>query len=188
MLGLFAMGFSKAFDNVKHSLVGKKLKALPLNPYVVYWFLSFLMDTKQRLIFKGVTYKWHSVNKGTTQGSVSGPHLFNLCINDLAIRDDDLTSIVKYADETTMQAKVCKDKIDLSHEVVNQFSRWTQDNTMSCNLEKCNELIPCKKVAHDVDQVNNITHVSSLKVLVVTLQSNHRFNEHIKVKLKEANN
>ena len=38
---LFAMDFSKAFDNVKHSLVGEKLKALPLNPYVVNWFLSY---------------------------------------------------------------------------------------------------------------------------------------------------
>ena len=46
---------------------------------------------------------------------------------------------------------------------------------MSCNLEKCNELILCKKVAYDVDQVNNITQVSSLKVSGVTLQSNHRF-------------
>ena len=38
---LFAMDFSKAFDNVKHSLVGEKLKALHLNTYLVNWFLSF---------------------------------------------------------------------------------------------------------------------------------------------------
>ena len=50
---LLAMDFSKAFDNVKHSLVGEKLKALHLNPYLVNWYLSFLMDRKQRLIFKG---------------------------------------------------------------------------------------------------------------------------------------
>ena len=49
------------------------------------------------------------------------------------------------------------------------------------------ELILCKKVAHDRDPVNNITHVSCLKVLGVTLQNNHRFSEHIKVKLQEAN-
>ena len=54
-------------------------------------------------------------------------------------------------------------------------------------LKKCNELILCKKVAHDIDPVNNITQVSCLKVLGVTLQNNHRFNEHIKVKLQEAN-
>ena len=47
---------------------------------------------------------------------------------------------------------------------------------MTCNAKKCNELILCKMVAHDIDPV-----------LGVTLQSNHRFNEHIKVKLLEAN-
>ena len=55
------------------------------------------------------------------------------------------------------------------------------------NPTKCNELILCKKVAHDIGPVNNITQVSCLKVLEATLQSKHRFNEHIKVKLQEAN-
>ena len=97
------MDFSKAFDKVQHSLGGEKLKALSLNPNVVNWYLSFLMDRKQRLISKSITYKSHSVNKGTAQGSVSGPHLFNLFIHD----DNTLTSIVKYADDTTLQVKVC---------------------------------------------------------------------------------
>ena len=73
--------------------------------------------------------------------------------------------------------------MDISQEDVNQFFSWTQDNAVaSCNPKKCNELILCKKVAHDIDLVNDITHVFCLKVLGVTLQSNHRFNEHIKVK------
>ena len=63
----FCNGFLKAFDNVKHSLVVEKLKALHLDPYVVNWYLSILMDRKQRQIF--------NPNKGTTQGSVSGGHL-----------------------------------------------------------------------------------------------------------------
>ena len=60
-------------------------RSLHLNPYLVNWYLSFLMDRKQRLIFKGLIYKWHNVSKGTTRGSVSGPHLFHLFIDDLAI-------------------------------------------------------------------------------------------------------
>ena len=76
---LLAMDFSKAFDNVKHSLVGEKLKAVHLNPYLVNWYLSFRMDRKQRLILKGFIYKWHNVNKGTTQESVSGP-IFLICL------------------------------------------------------------------------------------------------------------
>ena len=54
---------------------------------------------------------------------------------------------------------------------------------MACNP---NELILSKKVAHDIDPVNNIAQVSCLKVLRVTLQGNHRFNKRIKVKLQEA--
>ena len=118
------------------------------------------MDRKQRQIF--------NLNKETTQGSVSEGHL-------LAI-----TSIVKYSDDTTLLVKVSiKNEIDLSQEVVNQFFSWTQDNAMACNPKKCNELILCKRVAHDIEPVNNITQVSCLKVLGVTLQSNHRFSEHI---------
>ena len=57
-----------------------------------------------------------------------------------------------------MLIKVCKNEIDLSQEVVNQFFCWTT----ACNPKKCNELILCKKVAHDIDPVNNITQVSCL--------------------------
>ena len=67
-----------------------------------------------------------------------------------------------------MLVKVCKNEIDLSEEVVNQFYSWTQDNAMAGNPKKCNELILCKKVAHDIDPVNNITQVSCLKVLGFT--------------------
>ena len=44
---LFPMDFLKAFHKVKHSLVGEKLEALQLNPYIVNWYLRFLMDRKK---------------------------------------------------------------------------------------------------------------------------------------------
>ena len=47
----------------------------------------------------------------------------------------------KYVDDTTLLVKVCKNEIDLSQEVVNQFFTWTQDNAMACYPTKCNELI-----------------------------------------------
>ena len=93
----------------------------------------------------------------------------------MAIRDNDLTSIVKYADNNTLLIKVSKNEIDLSQEFVNQFFHWTT----ACNPKKCNELILCKTVAHDIDPMNNTTQVSCLTVIGGTLQSNHRFTEHI---------
>ena len=50
------------------------------------------------------------------------PTFFTLFIHDLAIRDNDLTSIVKYTDDTALQVKLCTNEIDLSREVVSQFS------------------------------------------------------------------
>ena len=48
---MFAMDFSKAFDSVSHKLLAEKLKSLPLNPYIINWWLGFLRDRKQRVIF-----------------------------------------------------------------------------------------------------------------------------------------
>ncbi|XP_028411603.1 uncharacterized protein LOC114534362 [Dendronephthya gigantea] len=82
---VFAMDFSKAFDSVKHSLLSEKFRRIGLNPYVFNWYLSFLKDREQRVVSNGFVSVWTRVNKGTTQGSVSGPQLFNVFINDLEI-------------------------------------------------------------------------------------------------------
>ena len=81
----------------------EKLTQSPLNPYIVNWYVSFLSDRKQRVVCHNTVCDWKDVNRGTTQGSVSGPYLFNLLLNDLAVaqycQDNDLT---KYADDTSI--------------------------------------------------------------------------------------
>ena len=70
---------------------------------MVNWYISFLSDRKQRLVYNGTVCDWMMVNKGTTQGSVSGPHLFNLFLDDLDIDSNlDDVSMVKYADDPTI--------------------------------------------------------------------------------------
>ena len=55
----------------------------PLNPYIFNWYLSFLTDKTQRVVCNSIICDWIGVNKGTTEGSVSGPYLFNMFVNDL---------------------------------------------------------------------------------------------------------
>ena len=81
---LFAMDFSKAFVSVKHELFANKLKKLPLNPYITNWYLNFLKDRKQWVCCSNIECDWKPVNKGATQGRVSGPYLFNIFLNDLS--------------------------------------------------------------------------------------------------------
>ena len=82
---LFAMDFSKAFDSVKHELLANKLKKLPLNTYITNWYLNGLKDRKQRVCSINFECDWKPVNKRTTHGSISGPYLFNILLDDLNI-------------------------------------------------------------------------------------------------------
>ena len=84
---------------MSNTLLGRKLKSLNMDPYIVNWYLCFLKDICQRLVFRGTTYQWEEVNEGTTQGSVSGPHLFNLFFDDLDIEKNKLSHLVKFADK-----------------------------------------------------------------------------------------
>ena len=113
-LRLFAMDFSKAFDSVNHKLLGNKLKFTTLDPYIINWYLSFLKDRKQRVVHDGKVCKWIAVNKGTIQGSVSGPPLFNVFLNDLNIREQNKAALDKYADDSTLQVVVWKNSADES--------------------------------------------------------------------------
>ena len=92
---LFTMDFSKAFDNVKHYLLVEKIKASPICSYLVNWYISFLSCRRQRVVYNGTICEWIEVNKGTTQGSVSGPYLFCIFLNDLEIEDLDGVSLSK---------------------------------------------------------------------------------------------
>ena len=74
---LFTLDFSKASDSVKHELLARKLKNLQLNPYIINLYLIFLNGRKQRICCNNISSVWKCVNQGTTQGSVSGPYLFN---------------------------------------------------------------------------------------------------------------
>ena len=80
------------------------------------------------------------VNKDTTQGSVSGPYLFCIFLNDLEIEDLDGKSLSKYADDSNLLA-IVNDVGDNSDMALSQFLDWPNDNEMKCNTTKCKELV-----------------------------------------------
>ena len=82
-----------------HMFITKELRQIGLNPYVYNWYLNFLKDRRQRVVINGFIGGWVQVNKGTTQGSVSGPHLFNIFLNDLKIHTTSMGGLFKYADD-----------------------------------------------------------------------------------------
>ena len=87
-------------------------------------YLSFLSDRQQRVVynnsFVGEWKEWN-VNKGTTQGSVSGPYLFNVFLNGLNIQLQGVDIVIKYADDIAIP--LWKDGVDQLPEVEGNFLR-----------------------------------------------------------------
>ena len=105
--------------------------------------------------------------QGTTQGSVSGPYLFNVFLNDLNIFHNDVPVLFKYADDSTILAPVNTNS-DPSDRLVELFLNWSRENNMICNLSKSKELVVRKKNNNlQNEQICNILHCNSLPLLGV---------------------
>ena len=87
---------SKAFDSVCHSVLLKKCTKLNVDPY---WFDSYLRDRTQAVKLNSFVSKKANVDFGAPQGSILGPILFNIYVNDMAEFITESTQ-VQYADDT----------------------------------------------------------------------------------------
>ena len=76
------------------------------------------------------------VNRGTTQGSVSGPYLLTVFINDLEINLEGCPALFKYADDSTIIIPYWRNG-QCRNDLVDQFLNWSSRNRTTCNPTKC---------------------------------------------------
>ena len=105
-----ALDISKAFDRVWHAGLLHKLKSYGISGQIFGLISSFLSNRRLRVVLDGKSSQEYPVNAGVPQGSILGPTLFLLYINDLP--DDVICNIAIYADDTTLYSK-CDQASDL---------------------------------------------------------------------------
>ena len=97
------LDISKAFDRVWHAGLLHKLKSYGISGQIFGLISSFLSNRQLRVVLDGKSSQEYQVNVGVPQGSILGPTLFLLYINDLP--DDIVCNIAIYADDTTLYSK-----------------------------------------------------------------------------------
>ena len=98
-----ALDISKAFDSVWHAGLLHKLKSYGISGQIFSLISSFLSNRRLRVVLDGKSSQEYPVKAGIPQGSILGPALFRLYINDLP--DDVICDITIYADDTTHYCK-----------------------------------------------------------------------------------
>ena len=185
------MDFSKAFDKVGHTRLTNKLQHYGITGRTLKWIHQFLTGRRQRVVLDGESSDQVPVTSGVPQGSVLGPCLFLLYINDLA---EDLESVVRlFADDTIAYLTIASqsDATRLQRDL-DRLAKWEDLWQMQFHPEKCQVLRVCKK--HKPNYSGSYTlHGHSLEIvneskyLGVTIQGDLRWNTHINNITNKAN-
>ena len=186
LIGLF-LDLTKAFDCINHDILIKKMQFYGVRGNVLKWFYSYLDNRVQYVSVNNISSAIKHIPVGIPQGSVLGPLLFLLYVNDIQFASNILNSII-FADDTNLFAS--GDNIDVLCTTVNEelknIDAWFVANKLKLNIDKTcwmlfqpkNKNIDTSLIEICIDQ-HVISFVHSVKFLGVIIDEKLNWKEHI---------
>jgi ribonuclease P/MRP protein subunit RPP40 len=136
------LDFSKAFDKVPIQRLLKKIHGLGIRGRVLAWVEEWLTGRQQRVVINGKASSWENIKSGVVQGSVLGPCLFLMFINDIDGGVEDLGGFVsKFADDSKWAREVMGE-VDREQfqQGLDKLMEWSNTWQMAFNKDKCHVL------------------------------------------------
>ena len=185
--GAILTDLSKAFDCLNHKLLIAKLNAYGFDENSLQFIYSYLTERKQRTKVNNSLSEWKIIKSGVPQGSILGPLLFNIYMNDIFWLTSDV-SIANYADDTTPYAikENTQQLITILEQNTEKILEWYGDNYMKSNNDKCHLLITSNSEISVRVGNHDIKNSSSEILLGVTIDNKLKFNEHVTKLCKKA--
>ena len=177
------LDFSKAFDKVDHGILLRKVQQMGISGKLLAWLASFLLGRTQTVIVDGVKSESVTVESGVPQGTVLGPILFLIHIQDIdcGVRHSNVTS---FADDTRVgrRIKTHEDIVLLSKDL-EEIYLWTEANNMMFNAEKFIHVryggFEAPEPSYQAPDRTEIVRSSQIKDLGVHMNENLKFTDHI---------
>jgi len=189
-LDVTVLDLSKAFDKVPHQALLGKLQHYGIEGNVHSWITDFLSGRTQRVIVDGAYSEWEDVVSGVPQGTVMGPLLFLLHINDLP---SIVSSEVRlFADDCLVYRRIRsqEDQHELQKDLDNLY-RWAETWGMEYNPTKCNTM-SVKRGRSKLNHIYSLNghpllEVQEAKYLGITISNNLKWTSHIQNTVTKAN-
>ena len=179
---------SKAFDCLDHNLSIAKLAAYGIEDSALGFIFNYLKERKQRTKVGDSYSSWRELKHGVPQGSILGPLVFNIFINDIFFFIDK-TKLANYADDNTVYSKE-ENITKLLHLLETETSvvlNWFRIKEMKANDDKCHLIVANKEdISLHVEQ-DIMKSSDSVKLLGAFIDKQLNFNEHVSKLCKKGN-